>query len=83
MTGNRLEHQGIVDHSAGHRAYVSREGLRATTPKRLTRPNVGLSPTTLLSAAGSRIDPPVSVPIAAKAERAATAAPEPALEPPG
>ncbi len=35
------------------------------------------------SAAGWRIDPPVSVPVAAGARRAATAAAEPPEEPPG
>ena len=37
----------------------------------------------LVSAAGWRIDPPVSVPLAAGARRAATAAAEPPEEPPG
>src|ERR1700681_3149701 len=57
--------------------------LMGMTPYRLTRPQVVFNPTTPWSAAGIRMDPPPSVPMAAKAERVATAAPEPALEPPG
>ncbi|BBG03347.1 hypothetical protein PSA01_16340 [Pseudonocardia saturnea] len=49
----------------------------------LTRPIVGRSPVTPLSAEGRRIDPPVSVPSAPKQDRVATATPEPPLEPPG
>src|SRR5215831_6351384 len=44
---------------------------------------VVLSPTTPHHAAGSRTEPPVSVPIAQGARPAATATPEPLLEPPG
>ena len=40
-------------------------------------------PVRLHSAAGWRIDPPVSVPVAAGVSRAATAAAEPPDEPPG
>ena len=40
-------------------------------------------PVTPQNAAGWRIEPPVSVPVAAGARRAATAAAEPPLEPPG
>lgn len=52
------------------------------TPRRLTRPWVGLRPTTPQSAAGLRIEPPVSVPIAPKQSPAATAAPAPLDDPP-
>src|SRR3989442_15224366 len=52
------------------------------TPVRLTRPNVGMSPTTPQSDAGPRIDPPVSEPSATGTIPAATAAPEPDEEPP-
>src|SRR5256886_11496165 len=52
------------------------------TPVRLTRPNVGMSPTTPQSDAGPRIDPPVSEPSATGTRPAATAAPEPVEEPP-
>ena len=51
-------------------------------PYRLTRPNVGFSPTMPHSAAGTRIDPPVSVPTEAKHIPAAIAAAEPPLDPP-
>jgi hypothetical protein len=46
-----------------------------------TRPTVGLRPTRPLIAAGQVIEPSVSVPIAAGARPAATAAPEPLDEP--
>src|SRR5215831_4547137 len=51
-------------------------------PYRLTRPSVGLMPTTPHVAAGSRTEPPVSEPSAANARPAATAAPDPDDEPP-
>jgi hypothetical protein len=50
-------------------------------PSRLTRPTVGLSPTTPQIDAGDTIDPSVSVPIAIAAKPAATAAAEPELDP--
>src|SRR3569623_1409716 len=52
-------------------------------PLRETRPYVGLMPVMPVSAAGWRIEPPVSVPVAPGAMRAATAAAEPPEEPPG
>src|ERR1051325_10704841 len=54
-----------------------------TMPLRLTRPSVGLNPTIPLTFDGDTIDPSVSVPIAAAARLAATATPEPDLEPDG
>ena len=45
-------------------------------------PTVGLSPTTPQSAAGTRPDPAVSVPMARSASPRATAAAEPELDPP-
>ena len=62
---------------------VSRELLTGCTPWVETAPNVGRRPETPHSDAGSRTDPPVSVPIAATHRSAATAAPEPPLDPPG
>src|SRR5262249_18506568 len=50
---------------------------------RLTSPIVGLMPTSALLFDGDTIDPSVSVPIAAAHRFAATAAPEPELEPDG
>src|SRR5919201_207387 len=52
-------------------------------PKRDTAPYVGLCPTMPVTAAGWRIDPPVSVPIPSGASHAATAALDPPDEPPG
>src|SRR5215470_8430724 len=47
------------------------------------RPAVTFRPTTPHHAAGSRTDPPVSVPMATGARPAPTATPEPLDEPPG
>ena len=52
-------------------------------PSWLYRPALGRNPATPQSAAGMRTEPPVSVPIATGAIRAATAAPDPPLLPPG
>ena len=52
-------------------------------PVRLTRPSVGLMPTSEALFDGDTIDPSVSVPTAAAPRLAATAAPEPELEPDG
>ena len=62
---------------------VSRVAEIGAIPTPDTRPTVGRSPTTPHSAAGTRTEPPVSVPIAAGTSRAATAALEPPLLPPG
>jgi hypothetical protein len=53
-----------------------------TRPRVLSRPRLGLSPTTLLSAAGTRPEPAVSVPSAKLTRPSATASAEPELEPP-
>src|SRR5437588_9845936 len=53
------------------------------SPYRLTRPYVGFTPATPHGVAGCRTRPPVSVPSAQITSPAATAAAEPALEPPG
>ena len=52
-------------------------------PARLTSPTVGLMPTMPLLFAGHTMEPSVSVPIARAQRFAATAAPEPELEPLG
>src|SRR2546427_60472 len=52
------------------------------TPWQLTRPNDGLRPTMPQSAAGMRIEPPVSVPTEATHIPDAMAAAEPPLDPP-
>ena len=51
------------------------------TPARLTRPTVGLMPTTPQLFAGPTMLPSVSVPMATEVKFAATAAAEPELEP--
>src|SRR5205823_3644172 len=56
--------------------------VRGRAPARPTRPYVGLRPTTPQQAAGSRIEPPVSLPRAPTTKPAATAAAEPLEEPP-
>ena len=61
----------------------SRDQASGKTPRRLTRPSVGLRPTTPHAAAGMRIEPPVSVPTESAHRPAASAAPPPPLEPPG
>jgi hypothetical protein len=52
-------------------------------PERLTRPSVGLMPTSEQAEEGQTTEPSVSVPTATAARFAATAAPEPELEPQG
>src|SRR3954464_12060032 len=61
----------------------SRLEENAIRPYRDTGPYVGLCPTSPVTAAGWRIEPPVSVPIAQGARPPATAAAEPPEEPPG
>ncbi len=56
-------------------------GLAGIMPKRLTSGTVGRSPTRLCTAAGPRVDPPVSSAIATVAKLAATPAPLPLEEP--
>ena len=53
-----------------------------TTPRALSKPTVGFSPTRLLNAAGTRPEPAVSVPSEKLARPAATATAEPELDPP-
>src|SRR5512133_2714808 len=60
----------------------SKVGASGKTPSSGTSPKVGLKPTTAQQAAGMRIDPPDSVPSAASAKPAASAAAEPPLDPP-
>jgi len=62
---------------------VSNVAAIGMTPLRLTSPTVGFSPTTPQALAGERIEPLVSVPIAATQRLADTAAPDPELEPEG
>src|SRR5579862_4682511 len=62
---------------------VSSDDAKATTPYRDEPPYVGLVPTMPQTAAGCRMEPPVSVPSDSGASNAATAAAEPPDEPPG
>src|SRR6185437_13362420 len=62
---------------------VSSDGANGRIPWQLTRPTVVFSPVRPHHAAGSRTEPPVSVPIAHGAIPLATATPEPLLDPPG
>src|SRR5438093_6784437 len=52
-------------------------------PRLLIRPRVGLRPTTPQNAAGTRMDPPPSVPTCSGPSSAAVAAAAPPLDPPG
>ena len=60
----------------------SSDGQAGTTPVALRIPRLGLRPTMLLNAAGTRPEPAVSVPSAKSTSPAATATAEPELEPP-
>ena len=61
----------------------SSDEAKAIIPYRETAPYVGFRPTIPHKAAGWRMEPPVSVPIATGASPAATAAAEPPELPPG
>ncbi len=62
---------------------VSKVGLSGIKPSRLTSPSVVFTPTRPHSEDGIRTEPPVSVPMAGIASPAATATPDPLLDPPG
>src|SRR5699024_11628073 len=62
---------------------VSMVGSSGAAPCVGQRPKVVLRPNRPLNAAGTRTDPPVSVPMAKAHMPAAVAAAEPELEPPG
>ena len=62
---------------------VSSDHASGTTPVASMLPSAGLKPTTPHSAAGMRIEPPVSVPIAHSHIPAATATADPPDDPPG
>src|SRR5262249_26035509 len=79
-TTSRIKAASATVRVKGPRGSIDHEGGIARA--RLTRPYGGLSRTTPQRAAGSRIEPPVSLPSVASANPAATAAAEPLLEPP-
>src|SRR5262249_20610872 len=62
---------------------VSKDGAIAIAPVRSTRPSVGRSPYTPLNDAGTRTDPPASLPNGKAPAGARGAAAEPLEEPPG
>ena len=61
---------------------VSREWESGKTPDRLTTPYVGFMPTRPQAAAGSRMEPPVSLQSAPGTMPAATTDPDPDDDPP-
>ena len=71
-----------VSTSAAIGPAVSKLAASGQQPSSGTSPCVGLCPTTPQQAAGIRIEPAESVPSAASARPAATAAAEPPLDPP-
>ena len=82
--GDRVEQRRRVARVAGERPdLVERAGERDDPVAADTRPYVGFIPTMPVSAAGWRIEPPVSVPSETGAWYAATATAEPPLDPPG
>ena len=79
ITSNAIA-ASLTDRAIGPQCSIPISGLCGHTG---TRPKVGLKPTTPQKLAGPLIDPPESVPVATTAMPAATAAPEPPLDPPG
>ena len=73
---------GVVDRERKHRHAIERAAGRHDAAVE-TSPRLGLRPTMLLSAAGTRPEPAVSVPSASGTRPAATATAEPELDPPG
>lgn len=61
---------------------MSNDGHSGTSPSTDSRPWVGRSPHSPQSLAGTRVEPPVSVPSATSTRPAATALAEPLDEPP-
>ncbi len=67
---------------AANTGMQSKKRLLNTAPRMLTRPTVGFSPTMPLQAAGTRPEPPVSLPSENDTTPRATATAEPELDPP-
>ena len=80
MTASAAQASSVVSANTETQSRVRQAG---TTPKVETSPRLGLRPTMLLSIAGTRPEPAVSVPSASGTSPAATATAEPELEPPG
>ena len=80
MTRERLRRIGTRRREQSRRSRSVRDA--GTTPRVLSRPRVGFSPTIPQHAAGTRPEPAVSVPSAMVTIPVATATADPELEPP-
>ena len=81
VAGQGVQHERrVLDRSGQRPDMVERPG-RGVTPYKLIRPWLALRPTVPQKAAGMRIEPPVSVPSDPAHKPAATAAPDPLLDP--
>ena len=80
MALSALQQSSVVRAKIETQSSVRQAG---TTPAVETSPRLGFSPTMLLSPAGTRPEPAVSVPSDSGTRPAATATAEPELEPPG
>ena len=78
---DRIQQDRRIPDGARNRPSVSVVGLAGIMPCRLTSGTVGLSPTRLCTAAGPRIDPPVSSAIATVTKLVATPEPLPLDDP--
>ena len=84
VAGDRAQEDGRVGRRPWRKGPIwSSDEANASSPKRLTRPYVGFTPTTPQRDAGWRTLPPVSDPKAPRHSSAATAAALPPLDPPG
>src|SRR6266849_5983438 len=79
-TASAVHASSVVSANTETQSSVRQAG---TTPAVETKPRLGLRPTILLSMAGTRPEPAVSVPSASGTSPAATATAEPELDPPG
>src|SRR5882724_8649365 len=79
-TANAAQASSTVSANTEGQSSVRQAGTR---PAVEIAPRLGLSPTMLFIPAGTRPEPAVSVPSANGTRPAATATPEPALDPPG
>src|SRR4051812_29300957 len=80
ITANAAQASSTVRANTEGQSSVRQAGTR---PAVESAPRLGLSPTILPSPAGTRPEPAVSVPSANGTRPAATATPEPELDPPG
>ncbi len=80
MTASAVQASSTVSAKTETQSRVRQAGTRPAVD---TSPRLGFRPTMLLSMAGTRPEPAVSVPSAMGTRPAATATAEPELEPPG